>query len=495
MKRLSCSLFCLAFWAVSLTAAEIRTGTLLELRLQQQVTSYSSRPGSEVRATLIAPVRVNGDTLLPMGSTVRGKLSEVKRIGWGLRNLRASLRIDFDSIQLPDGTSHDLKTRLTAVDNAREKVDDSGKIVGIRATAPMGYRAAGIARNLFFWDPMIQVVLAGTTAVVLNFPEAEINFPAGTEMQARLTEPLDVDTTWSTPLPKLATTEDSRRQILNQIRAMTWRTQTKGSAKPADIVNLVFLGDPEWLERAFNAAGWAAADRLSKSTGWKTFHSFAEARPYPSAPMSPMTLDENPASLQFSKSLNNYSRRHHLRVFNQANHWNGHPVLAASSTQDLAITVSFSNRRLIHVIDRNIDNERAKIVNDLVYTGCVDAAEIIHRPWVPNSSEVATGEHILTDGAVAVLELNPCRNPYRTLPAQDPMAVSGGWWQRLGRQVVLTIGNDFTFNNPIYQAGKGAQFLVRRAFKKDYQAPPVRASLLPVPERQTDLSPVTLPDD
>ncbi len=494
MKRIGCILLWLACAALAAPAAEVRSGTILELRLQQQLTSYSSKPGSEVRATLIAPVRVNGDTLLPMGSTVRGTLSEVKRIGWGLKNLRASMRVDFDTVQLPDGTSHDIKARLAAVDNARESVDETGKIVGIRATAPMGYRAAGIARNLFFWDPLIQVVLAGTTAAVLNFPEAEIHFPVGTEMQLRLTEPLDLDTTWSTPLPKLATTEESRKQILNQIRAMTWRTQTKTSAKPADIVNLVFLGDPEWLERAFSAAGWSEADRLTKSTGWKTFHSFAEARPYEKAPMSPMTLDENPASLQFSKSLNNYSRRHHLRVFNQAEQWNGHPVLAASSTQDLAITVSFSNRRLIHVIDRNIDNERAKIVNDLVYTGCVDAAEIIHRPWVPTNTEVATGEQIQTDGAVAVLEINPCRNPYRTLPGEDPMAVSGGWWQRLGRQVVLTIGNDFTFNNPIYQAGKGTQFLLRRALKKEDRTQPVRASLLPVPERQTDLSPAVLPD-
>lgn len=90
------------------------------------------------------------------------------------------------------------------------------------------------------------------------------------------------------------------------------------------------------------------------------------------------------------------------------------------------ITWAFRNNRLIHVIDRNIDNERAKIINDLVYTGCVDAAQLVSRPWVPQQAKVATGEMIHTDGAVAVLELNPCRTPLRTLASDAPLPVSGG---------------------------------------------------------------------
>jgi hypothetical protein len=483
---------CALPWLAS--AAAVDTGTLLEIRLHQPLTSYSTKRGTEVLASLIAPVRSGGDTLLPQGAVVRGSLDEVRRIGWGFRNLRASMRINFHTIELPDGATLPLDARVFSVDNAHETVDATGKIVGMRATSPMGPRAAGIARNLFIWDPIIQAVIIGATATVLDFPESEIHFPAGTELHLQLNQPLLVDTTWSSPMPGIATDAESRHQILNQIRAMTWRTTTQGTAKPADIVNLVFLGDPEWIERAFAAAGWADADRLTKGAGWKTFHSFAESRPYPKAPMSPMLLDENPATLQFSKSLNNYSRRHHLRVFPQPDSWNGRQVLAASSTQDLGITLSFSNRRLIHVIDRNIDNERAKIVNDLVFTGCVDAAELIPRPWVPATTRVSTGEAVHTDGHVAVLEINPCRTPYRTVREQPPVRVSGGRFERFGRQIVLTISNDFTFNNPIYQAGKGVKFLWTRMRGREDRSQPVRSSTLPEPRRDTEIAPATLPD-
>jgi len=491
MKRIGLRLFAALSLALPLCAAAIEAGTLLEVRLRQGLASYSSRAGSEVTANLIAPVKAGGETLLPQGCVIRGRLAEVKSIGWGVKNLRASMRIEFDSVQFPDGSTLAIRSRILAVENARESIDAKGKITGIRATAPMGHRLAGIARNIFIWDPMLQLVLVGSTAAVLRFPEAEIHFPAGTEMLLQLTAPLEVDTTWSTPLPRLAVDDGARGQLHNLMRGMTWRTTTQKSGKPADVVNVVFVGEPEWVERAFAAAGWRRADALTKKTGWMSFRSFAESHPYPAAPMSSMLMDESPAAFQFSKSLNNYSERHHLRIYNQPGQWDGRPVMAAASTQDIAITFSFSSRRLIHVVDRNIDNERAKIVNDLVYTGCVDAGELIERPWVPAESRIGTGETVRTDGAVAVLELNPCRTPLRTLENSAPMQVSGGFGQKMSRRVFLTLGNDFTFNNPLYQAGLGIKFLWNRMLGREDRTQPKRTSLLERPARATDMAPAT----
>ncbi len=498
MKRPYLNLFWLCALSSPLCAASIGAKSLLEVRLRHDLASYSSRAGSEVTATLVAPVKSGVDTLLPQGAVVRGQLVEVKAIGWGVKNLRASMRIDFDTVQLPDGSSLPIKSRLLAVENAREHIDQTGKIVGIRATAPMGHRLAGIARNVFIWDPLLQLVIAGSTAAVLTFPEAEIHYPAGTEMLLQLTEPLEVDTTWTTPLPRVATDGASREQLSNIIRAMTWRATTDNDRKPADIVNVVFLGEPEWVERAFSAAGWQLADPLTKKSGWMCFRSVAESRPYPAAPMSRMLLDEQFAKLSFSKSLSNYSKRHHLRIFSQAERWNGRPLMAAASTQDLGITLSFSNRRIIHVVDRNIDNERAKIVNDLVYTGCVDAAELVERPWIPAESKIGTGEMIRTDGSIAVIELNPCRTPLRTLDSSDPVRVSGGIGQKMSRRVFLTLGNDFTFNNPVYQAGLGLKFLWNRMLGREDRSQPARTSVVDGQSRSTDLAPpvptAALPD-
>jgi hypothetical protein len=115
----------------------------------------------------------------------------------------------------------------------------------------------------------------------------------------------------------------------------------------------------------------------------------------------------------------------------------------------------------------NVDNERAKVVNDLVYTGCVDAAELMDRSWVPRELKGSNGWPMQTDGAVAVLELNPCRDPQRFDEPVAGLKTRPGVWKRTPRNVLLTFGNDLTYNNPFVQAGKGIQLLWKRASKTE----------------------------
>jgi hypothetical protein len=402
--------------------------------------------------------------------------------------------MDLDRVVLPDGTERAIKTRLMAVDNARERVDQTGKVVGIRATSTMGHRAAGIARNLFIWDPLIQLVLVASTTATIRFPEAEIHFDAGTEFLVQLVEPLTVEQEWPWQPAHVAANAAEQEDLRKLVRGMTWRTYKKDTPKASDVVNVIFLGEPEWIERAFDAAGWVHADPLSKKTGWMTFRSVAELKEYRNAPMSPQTLDELPPAYQLSKALNNYSKRHHLRLWLLDEEWKGRPVFAAASTQDIAITFSFKNRRLIHLIDRNLDNERAKVVNDMVYTGCIDAAELMPRGWVPNTLTNATREHLQTDGSVAILELNPCRSP-RTAPRIGEKAVyRPPTHQRGPRQFLLTVGSDFTFNNPAIQLGHGARWLWHKMRGKDNdRKQPERTALLSPSPRPPPSSPETEP--
>jgi hypothetical protein len=202
------------------------------------------------------------------------------------------------------------------------------------------------------------------------------------------------------------------------------------------------------------------ADTLSKATGWKSFRAMAEAHNYPEAPMSKQLLDEKPPDHELSKTINNYSQRHHTRVFSQPVEFRGRPVHAGSATHDVAIDFLFKRFKLTHLIDAGLDRERAKVVNDLVATGCVDAAELIDRPWAPREHTNTSGQKLHTDGRIAVLELNPCRTPLLTVepePAPRPSA-----WCRIPRQFFLTVRNDFTSNNPVYQAGLGIRYLWRK---------------------------------
>lgn len=464
--------FILALFLTALCAASVRAasapvapaGAAIEVRLLQAVASYSSRAGAPLAARVVAPVRIDERTLIPIGSVVRGELAEVHKLGLGIRRGRASLRLRFDILELPDGTTFPLAARVASIETARETVTADGRVLGIRATSAFGHRMAGITRNLFFWDPLVHSVLTGATAATLRFPEAEIHFPAGTELRLALTEPLQLRDDWTVPLPAIATSPEEREALAEIVRNMTYRSLTAGSLREADLINIVLLGGEEWARRAFSAAGWVEAHPLTIATGWATFRSVAESKAYPEAPMSAQLLDELTPAIELSKALNTYSKRHHARVWTLPDEFRGRPVFALAATEDTAIDFSFKRMRLIHTIDPNLDNERAKVVNDLVAAGCVDAAELFERPWAPREFHNATGEKVFTDSRLLVIELNPCRTArVEDGNGQPPLRVTGRWYQRIPRQVILTLRNDFTHNNPVVQAALGVRYLIGRA--------------------------------
>jgi hypothetical protein len=459
---------CFLLGAVTAAPAAPRVapeGTGLEVRLLQPVASYSSKAGTPVTARVVAPVRVDDRTLIPIGSRVRGKLAAVRKLGLGFRRGRASIDFRFDTLELPDGTTFPLAARVTSVETSRESVNAKGEVLGIRATDAFGHRMAGIARNVYFLDPLLHTILAGTTAAVIRFPEAEIHLPAGAELRLELTSPLELRDDWTVPFPAIATSPAEREDMLEIVRNMTYRSLTADGLREADLVNVALLGEEEWIRRAFDAAGWVAADPLTIATGWRTFRSVAESKEYPEAPMSAQLLDELPPALELSKALNTYSERHHARIWGQPDQFRGRPVFAVAATEDTAIDFSFKRMRLIHTIDPNLDNERAKIINDLVDAGCVDAAELIDRPWAPRQFRNSTGEMVYTDSRLLVIELNACRTARlpEAGPEAAPIRVRGRWFQRVPRQIILTIRNDFTRNNPVFQAVLGVRYLIGKA--------------------------------
>ena len=444
--------------ACTAAASEVPAGAVWELRLAQGISSYTQKKGYAFETEVLAPP--GGEVLIPKGARVLGRLEEVKRVGFGLRRGRATIKPVFHTILLPDGETLPVEAKLIALNNARETVDQDGRIQGIRATSAFGHKMAGITRNIFIRDPLIQTVLAGATIATLRFPESEIHLPAGSELWIRIEQPLQLRDDLTVPLPPVASGAESE-QLREIAGRLTHLTVDAKSNREADLVNVLLLGEAEWLERAFRAAGWVEADPLTKATGWKTFRAVAEALPYPEAPMSKQLLDETPPDYELSKTINDYSQRHHARLFSQKEQFRGRPVHAGSATHDVAVDFLFKRFKLTHLVDEEIDRERAKVVNDLVATGCVDAAELIDRPWVPREQVNPSGQKLGTDGRIAVLELNPCRTPLRAVEAEP--APRPGVWRRIPRQFFLTVRNDFAFNNPVYQAGLGLKYLWKKA--------------------------------
>ena len=105
----------------------------------------------------------------------------------------------------------------------------------------------------------------------------------------------------------------------------------------------------------------------------------------------------------FQKGTNTFAKRHHLRVWKRAVTYEDKPVWAVAATHDIGISFSESSRTFIHLIEHQIDRERTKVAEDLVFTGKVRSYLLIDRPQTPKKSENATGDALETDAKIAVL--------------------------------------------------------------------------------------------
>ncbi len=383
----------LASW--TLAGAEIPAGTELQIRLKTRVSSQQSKPGDPVEAVFIAPVVAAGQVWIAPGEVLKGRVYAVQPAGPD-GDPRATLDLDFNEWR---GTK--ISTRVLSVDNARETVDDAGKITGIAAsetlTAQMDRAVEKISQRAGKLGDFLQVA----KSAFLKKAEVDIVYEPGVEMALRLNKALSVDQPADMQLPAIP----NAAELEALVNAQPFQTVAENPPKPSDITNLMFIGSRGRLEAAFRAAGWNPAAELNAQSGLETFRAVAENRGYKEAPMSVLLLDGQKPDLVFQKQHNTFAKRHHLRIYQRPVTFQGLPVWVCAATHDIGIEFSPENRTFIHKIDPKIDAERAKVVNDFLLTGMVKGLALAPRPAVPTQGRNATGDEILTDGAMAVLLL------------------------------------------------------------------------------------------
>lgn len=460
----------LALWAVSLALGsnipprEIPADTILETRLSQAVSSYATKRGQIIRAVLISPVETNEGVLLPAGTTALGTVVDVHRVGLGLIRERAHLKINFDTLVLPDDEKLSMQSRVKDVENARETVRPDGRIQGIRATSSYAYRASGMLVTVTSFDPLLMLFAFSSSASILRFPESEIYYPAGTDLEVKLLQPVAVGRTSLPAIISVTTSAEEKEKLTALVAELPFRTKTVTHRTPSDMTNLIFLGSESQIEAAFEAAGWLRSAELNSHTRYEAVRAVAELNGYPEAPMSVLTLNEHVPHITYEKGLNTIAKRHHLRIWDLPETWQGEPVWTAAATHDIGIGFSKQSKNAIHLIDHNIDDERSKVVHDLVFAGCVDGAELVDRPHVPRDARNGTGEPLVTDRQIAVLRINDCRAPHLATASLDPEPVRshGNLVQRGSRQVCLSLHSDLIRNNVGWQAFTVTRYGVNR---------------------------------
>jgi hypothetical protein len=467
--------FCLTILAIipALQAKTIPAGTPLEIRIQEPISSYSTRAGTKITGILISPVNEGGTILVPLGTTVEGTVVSVRRVGLGFAHETAEIELRFDQLVLSDHETIPIKVRITSVENARESINKKGRIQGIRSTSTLSNRASGIVGSLAFGDPIAAIFTTAGSASVLRFSEPEITLPAGAELLAQLAAPVDLPNAVTQTVPPIVTTADGREQLGAMVHRLPFRTFTSGKKElPSDLTNLVFIGSANALQSAFAASGWVVVDTLTAQTTYSTIRSVAENQGYRRAPMSILVLDGKNPDYSYAKTLNTFSKRHHLRIWTTTQTWNGEPVWTSSATHDIGIGFSKKDKTFIHLIDSNIDNERAKVVNDLIYTGCVSGVQLVTRPWLPKNPKNGTGEELITDGRIAVLQLNGCGHPIEEASQTAALRTHGNSFDRTTRQTVLTLKNNILRDNVGVMAYSGIRYGLDA--KKRKESAPVR---------------------
>jgi len=121
--------------------------------------------------------------------------------------------------------------------------------------------------------------------------------------------------------------------------------------------------------------------------------------------VSQLVLDGRPPDLVFQKLTDTFAKRHHVRIWRAAAEWTGHPAFVAAATHDVGIEFSSEERTFTHRTDPAIDEERDKIVDDLITANAVAALSLAPRPPVAGLTVTGGQVPVITDWRVAIVAL------------------------------------------------------------------------------------------
>jgi LssY C-terminus len=430
----------------------IPAGNSFWVRLLDPIASYSSKPGTSVRAILIQSPECEFTPVFPAGLEVDGHIVAVRSIGMGIKHDTATLTVSFDTLVTESGEILPIKAHVAEIDNAREKVASDGVIHGVRATDTPQGRITSRLSHLPTWDPYSDAGLMVYRAFTV-LPEPEIYLPPSTDLRLRLTQPLFVGNQPELPHPSFQMDEYERADVEAVVDKVPDRTET-GSGKEADLINLMFVGSPEQLQGAFAAAGWQKADPNSGHAFLHEFAAFLTLSNYPTMPITHQYLDSKPQDLTWQKSFDSYEKREHVRIWQQPHQVEGQQAWLGAYTRETGATLSFKYHKFIHHLDSNLDDGVNMVVRDLSLSGCVESVRLMARSNVPHSMMNATGDEMRTDGTLTVVQLKNCDRPQIEYTRFNPLIPirPHSPVRRYFRNQILLYKSDVIRGNIIYGA-------------------------------------------
>lgn len=179
---------------------QLAEGTDIRVRLLQPLSTVVTQDGQEFRAQVSKDVYKEGRVVIPMGSELRGRVTEVTH-GHRLGS-RATIRLRPDAVILPDGTAYHLYAQVIASTEPGTQTDQEGGIQSkAHLTKDLAEYGAGAGGGAIVGGVFGGPVGAGagaivgtglvTTHMLLQKP-APAKLEQGSEVVFSLTEPMDL---------------------------------------------------------------------------------------------------------------------------------------------------------------------------------------------------------------------------------------------------------------------------------------------------------------
>ena len=372
------------------------SGSRIQLRLTSSVSSANARVGDAVGAVVTVDVPLAGG-VLPRGTVVRGAVRQVAAFSWAAP--QALLWIEFQELLAPGGRTIPIATRLVAVDNARETVDATGKILGIAppreapTSAEDSVSLAAVAPELYD--------LERVAFRIRELERPEISYPAGTD--------ITVETVTATPDVPVgeARVEPSPDKSLIAL-AVAQPTGPRPGARhglQTSSISPSTAATRNCPPRS-TAAGWTSAVALSLRADARTVLAVAEDRGYTLGPVSLETF-AGPATRSCLPEADEHLRSTapHTHLAPGGRSIKARRYGSRARRMMLASSSCAQERTFTHRVETDIDIERQKIVDDLRFAGAIARYTLAERSDVPSRVMNATEDPMTTDGRIAVIVL------------------------------------------------------------------------------------------
>src|SRR5215831_15495984 len=179
----------------------VPAGTRLGVTLENGISTATAKPGDSVYMRTSFPITINNKVVVPVGSYLRGEITDSKRPG--RVKGKGELRLRLNTMVLPNGYTVDLNAEPHSTDAGEVKTDQEGKMTGPGgkgkdATTVATTTAAGAGIGAIAGGGKGAGIgagvggLAGLAAVLLSRgPEAQL--PRGSSLDLVLERDLHLD--------------------------------------------------------------------------------------------------------------------------------------------------------------------------------------------------------------------------------------------------------------------------------------------------------------